>query len=129
MKVEKVFKKLLGKYNYGSNFTTTTAWVKKNDPYMYDYLLDLMQEFVADESNRCDEEDLKEFRRGNWDVEYVFREGLDEDEIEILVTAGRNGQHIANQPAWSQEHVNTEDIKQGYTDIPIEKYIHMIENN
>lgn len=124
---KEMFKKLLGEYNYGSSFSTTTAWVEENDPGMYDYLLGLMEEFTADEDNRCTEEDLTEFKNGNWEVEYVFREGLCENEIEILVTAGRDGQQIANQPAWSQEYISIEDVEQGYTDAPIEKYLEMIE--
>ena len=121
------FKKLLGEYNYGTTFSTTTAWIKENDPCMYDYILDMMEEFAADENNQCTEEELKEFKNGEWEVEYVFREGRDKDEIEILVTAGRDGQHIANQPAWSQEYISVEDIEKCFKEAPFEKYLQMID--
>lgn len=126
MKNKEMFKKLLGEYNYGSSFSTTTAWIKENDPGMYDYLLEQMEEFAADPSNSCTEEELKEFKAGNWEIEYIFRSGRDENEIEILVTAGRDGQQIANQPAWSQEYISIEDLEKNFKDSPIEEYVKMI---
>ena len=113
------FKKLLGEYNYGTTFSTTTAWVKENDQEMYDYLLEQME--------YCTLEELEEFKNGDWEVEYVFREGRDKDEIEILVTAGRDSQHIANQPAWSQEYISVEDIEKCFKEAPFEKYLQMID--
>lgn len=125
--VRELFKKLLGEYQYGTTFSTTTAWVKENDQETYDYLLEKMEYFAADKENLCTLEELEEFKNGDWEVEYVFREGRDKDEIEILVTAGRDSQHIANQPAWSQEYISVEDIEKGFKEAPFEKYIQMID--
>ena len=87
------------------NFTTSSGWVAENDAAIYDTLHEKLIDLVNDENNyTTDEEDLKEFEKGNWIVEYVFRDGNKPDEVEILVTAGRTGQRLASQPAWIQEN-------------------------
>lgn len=120
--MEKVFNKLLEMCKYTMTFSTTSEWLKANDPNVYDTLLDYLEEFADDESNQCDEEDLQNFIDGNWEVEYVVTQ-IDDDEIEVSVTAGRNGQHIANQPAWLVENISLEDVKNGYTDAPLYQYL------
>lgn len=103
-----LLKMLTGEHGEGRSFRVSTAWVKENDWEVYDYLHDLMTEFVEDETNLTDEEDLAAFENGDWIVEYTFnRHG---EEIEILVTAGRNGQDIANQPAWIQETITLDEF-------------------
>lgn len=114
LKVENLKEKMIGEYGEGKSFTVSTKWVQENDSETYDSLHNMMEEFVNDESNRTYEEDLKNFKKGNWEVEYVFREGNDENSIEILVTAGRNGQHVANQPAWIQELVSLEEFEENW---------------
>lgn len=101
---------LTGEYGYGKQFTVSTCWVKENDPGVYDYLHNLMVEFLNDESNRTHLEDLEDFENGKWIVEYVFR-GYGEASTEILITAGKDNQHIANQPAWIQEVVDDKDLE------------------
>lgn len=103
-----LLKLLTGEHGEGRSFRTSTAWVKENDQEVYDYLHNLILEFVEDETNLTDEEDLEAFENGSWEVEYTFN-GYDE-EIEILVTAGRNGQDIANQPAWIQETISIDEF-------------------
>lgn len=119
MEKKEILEKILGEYGYGETFGASTAWVKENDSEIYDALLDIMQEFVDDESNSCNEEDLQEFEAGNWNVEYVISSwGCDCPEI--LITAGRDGQQIANQPAWIEEKLDDLDRW------PLEKYLKMI---
>lgn len=124
--VQKIFRKLTGDYNYGAHFSTSSEWIKENDPGVYETLLDMLEEFTADETNRCDENDLSSFKNGNWEVEYIFMV-TDQDELEISITAGRDGQHIANQPAWFVENVSADDIVCGFVTPPLEKYVEMIE--
>ena len=81
------------------SFTTDTDWVKENDEEVYDVLHDIMEDFVADEQNSCDDEDMENFEAGNWKVEYLFRDG------EAIYTAGRDGQHLANQDGWSRDKI------------------------
>ena len=82
------------------SFTASTAWVKENDSNLFHYLSDIMDEFVRDEVNSCDEQDLEDFESGNWQVEYLFRDG------EVIYTAGRDGQHIANQDGWTRDQIS-----------------------
>lgn len=103
-----LLKKLTGKYGEGRSFRVSVEWVKENDWEVYDYLHNLMTEFVEDETNLTNEEDLEAFESGNWIVEYSFNEH--DEGIEIIITAGRNGQHIANQPAWIQETISIDEF-------------------
>ena len=82
------------------SFTVSTAWVKKNDSNLFHYLSDIMDEFVRDEVNSCDEQDMENFDAGKWQVEYLFRDG------EAIYTAGRDGQHIANQDGWTRDQIS-----------------------
>ena len=109
MKKQDLLKMLTGEYGEGRSFRTSTAWVKENDWEVYNYLYNLMIEFVEDETNMIDEEDLEAFENGSWEVEYYFR-SWGHDELEFLVTAGRNGHHIAIQSAWIQETYSVEDL-------------------
>lgn len=95
--------KLTGKYGEGRSFRVSTKWVEENDWEVYEHLHNLMTEFIEDETNATDENDLVAFENGEWIVEYSFNRH--DEEIEILVTAGRDGQHIANQPAWIHEKI------------------------
>ena len=123
MKKEDLLKTLTGEYGGGRSFRVSTAWVQENDIEIYDSLHDMITEFVEDESNRTYEEDLKDFEEGNWEVEYTFRGDIEDEEIEILVTAGRDGQHIANQPAWIQETVSLEELEENWE---METYLKML---
>jgi len=82
------------------SFTIDTDWVKENDEEVYDELHGIMEDFVTDEQNACDAEDLENFEAGNWKVEYLFRDG------EAIYTAGRDGQHLANQDGWSRDKIS-----------------------
>jgi len=82
------------------SFTTDTDWVKENDEEVYDVLHDIMDDFVSDEQNSCDNEDMENFEAGNWKVEYLFRDG------EAIYTAGRDDQHLANQDGWSRDKIS-----------------------
>lgn len=123
-KHEGLFKRFLGDYHYGKSFEATTKWVKENDSEVYDCLHDKMLEFLADESNQTYEDDLKDFENGNWEVEYVFREGDADNEIEVLVTAGRDFRAVANQDAWVFNSVQIEDFIELWE---VEKYLEMLE--
>lgn len=105
-----LLKTLTGEYGGGRSFRVSTAWVKENDWEVYDYLHNLMTEFVSSSTNATDENDLADFENGDWEVEYTFNGYFEEEEIEILVTAGRNGQHIANQAAWIQETISIDEF-------------------
>ena len=82
------------------SLTVSTNWVKKNDEDLFYYLRDIMEDFVTDEQNACNEEDLQSFDNGNWQVEYLFRNG------EVTYTAGRDGQHLANQDGWTRDKIS-----------------------
>ena len=99
---------------------TDTAWVKENDPEVYDRLHELMEGFVADESNQTTQEDLESFEDG-WCVEYLFRE--DEGKITVSIYAGETWQDVANQPPWLEETVTVEEFKENY-----QKYIERLED-
>lgn len=125
--IQELFRKLAGKYNGGTYFVVSSDWVKENDEGVYDTLLEMLEEFASDESNACSEKDVENFTAGEWDVEYLFRPGETEDEIEVSVTAGRDGQMLANQPAWFTEDITVQDVEKGYTSAPIEKYAKLID--
>lgn len=90
-------------------FVVGSNWVKEHDDGVYDTLLEMLEEFTADSSNSADDEDLKEFKKGNWLVGYYFTEGYDDDSIELQITAGRDVQMLSNQPPWIDEIVTPED--------------------
>jgi len=81
------------------SFVVSTGWVKENDEEVYYVLRDMMNDFAEDEGNACTEEELVDFEAGNWLVEYLFRDG------EVMYTAGRDGQMLANQPHWSSDKI------------------------
>jgi len=110
MKKQDLLKTLTGEHGEGRSFRVSTKWVEENDWEVYDCLHNLMAEFVEDETNLADENDLAAFENGEWEVEYTFNGYFEDEEIEILVTAGRNGQHIANQPAWIQEKITLDEF-------------------
>ena len=101
---------------------TDTKWVKENDPEVYARLHELMEGFVADESNQTTQEDLESFEDG-WCVEYLFRE--DEGKITVSIYAGETWQDVANQPPWLEETVTVEEFKGSY---PYKKYIERLED-
>ena len=102
---------------------TDTKWVKENDPEVYDRLHELMEGFVADESNQTTQEDLESFEAGEWCVEYFFEE--DEGEITVSIYAGETWQAVANQPLWLEETVTVEEFMRSY---PYKKYIERLED-
>lgn len=124
MKKQDLLKMLTGEYGEGRSFRVSTAWVKENDRVVYDYLHELMTEFVEDEINLTNEEDLEAFENGDWMVEYSFSGYLENEEIEILITAGRNGQHIANQPAWTQEFIPVDELMDYWN---WERYLELVQ--
>ena len=124
MERQDLLKMLTGEYGEGRSFRVSTAWVKENDWEVYDYLHELMTEFVEDETNLTNEEDLEAFENGDWEVEYSFSGYLEDEEIEILITAGRNGQHIANQPAWIQEFIPVDELMDYWN---WEKYLELVQ--
>lgn len=87
------------------SFTIDTDWVREHDAEVYDELHGIMDDFVADEVNACDEEDMESFEAGNWKVEYLFRDG------EVIYIAGRDGQHLANQDGWSRDKISDIDAE------------------
>ena len=101
---------------------TDTKWVKENDPEVYDRLHELMEGFVADESNQTTQEDLESFEAG-WCVEYCFV--VDGDKITIRVYAGETWQAVADQPPWLEDTVTVEEFKENY---PCQKYIERLED-
>jgi len=105
------------------NVFTDTKWVKENDPEVYARLHELMEGFVADESNQTTQEDLESFEAGKWCVGYFFEE--DEGEITVSIYAGETWQDVANQPPWLEETVSVEDFKESY---PYQKYIERLED-
>ena len=119
-----LLKTLTGEYGEGRSFRTSTKWVKENDWEVYDYLHNLMTEFVEDETNLTDEEDLEAFKNGNWVVEYTFNGYFEDEGIEILVTAGRNRQDIASQPAWIHEKITLDEFLETYE---YEKYLEQLK--
>lgn len=95
-------------------FTVSSAWVKEHDEGVYETLLEMLEEFAADPGNSADDDDVKEFKAGNWFVHYFFSDAFcGEGEINIEITAGRDGQMLANQPPWIDEFVDAKDIKLG----------------
>lgn len=115
-----ISKQLTGEY--GKKFIVSTLWVKENDPEVYKYLHSLMVDFVDDKVNRTYCDDLTAFEEGDWLVEYVFV-GYGESITEILITAGRDTKHIANQPAWLREVVEEKDLKD-YWEVDV--YLQMV---
>mgnify|MGYP000934555547 CR=1 FL=1 len=102
---------------------TDTKWVKENDPEVYDRLHELMEGFVAEESNQTTQKDLESFEVGEWCVEYFFEE--DKGEITVSIYAGKTWQALADQPPWLKETVTVEEFKGSY---PYQKYIERLED-
>lgn len=112
---------LLAKIKDGNSFITTTAWVLENDETLYTKLVEMMQQFVAEEDNLTYEEDLEEFEKGNWLVEYSFWME-DKETVVIDVLCGRNEQELANQPEWVRDRIKIEELNDY---LNIEKIIKM----
>jgi len=77
---------LTGEHGEGRSFIASVEWVKENDPEIYEYLLSIAENML----------------NNDWLVEYNFIIDGDE-EIEIIVTAGKDRQMLNNQPAWIHE--------------------------
>lgn len=99
---KEMVRELVGENNYGNSFITDSAEVREKDPDMYDWLLDELRKFVYDEDNLTNEKDIEQFKRGEYLVEYTFRENG------YGVAAGRDGQNLAQQPFWNYD--SWEDI-------------------
>lgn len=102
---------------------TDTAWVAANDPEVYDRLHELMEEFIADESNQTFEDDLEAFEAGEWCVEYCFV--VDGDKITIRVYAGETWQAVADQPPWLEETISSQEF---FEDWPYRTYLEKLED-
>ena len=76
-----------------------------------------------EEDNLTYEEDLEEFEKGNWLVEYSFWME-DKETVVIDVLCGRNEQELANQPEWVRNRIKIEELKD-YDYLNIEKIIKM----
>lgn len=81
----------------GNSFIADSKWVAKNDPEVYRILSEMLEDFADDEYNTIDNEDVIDFYKGKWVVEYTFRMG---NRRQLLVSAGRDHCHAAQQPAW-----------------------------
>ena len=104
-----------------NEFTVSSAWVKEHDEGVYETLLEMLEEFAADEGNLADWDDVEDFKAGNWLVDYFFSDAFcEEGEINVQITAGRDGQYLANQPPWIDEIVTPEDWD-------LENYLEFIE--
>lgn len=106
----RMLNQLLAKIKDGNSFKTTTAWVLENDETLYTKLVEMMQQFVAEEDNLTYEEDLEEFEKGNWLVEYSFWME-DKETVVIDVLCGRNEQELANQPEWVRNRIKIEELE------------------
>jgi hypothetical protein len=102
---------------------TDTAWVAENDPEVYARLHELMEGFVADESNHTTQEDLESFEAGKWCVEYFFKE--DEGEITVSIYAGETWQAVADQPPWLEETISSQEF---FEDWPYRTYLEKLED-
>jgi len=97
-----------------NNLIVSSNWVRENDTAIYDALHEMLIDFVNDEYDYRDATDLKEFEKGNWVVEYTFREDRESNKIKILVSAGKSGQHLALQPTWIQENISKKEFDSLY---------------
>ena len=102
---------------------TDTKWVKENDPEVYDRLHELMEGFVADESNQTTQDDLESFESGKWCVEYCFTEN--DGNLTVRIYAGETWQDVANQPPWLEETVSSQEF---FEDWPYRTYLEKLED-
>ena len=95
-----------------------SGWVKKNDEEVYEFLLEMLESFIADSENTTTEEDLKDFEEGEWLVEYYFDDGS------VAYAAGEDRKSLNQQPDWGKdewENVSDERIRVYHEKIKEEK--------
>lgn len=124
--LEKSFETLKGKYGLGANFIVSSKWVEVYDEDTFEYLFEMLKEFMEDENNNTDEYDLKHFTDGEWFVEYSFQ-SRDEDTITMFVSAGEYAEDLANQPEWLTVDIDLNKLIEGKSRLPIGFYANVIE--
>ena len=124
--LEKSFEVLKGEYGLGANFIVSSKWVEVYDEDTFEYLFEMLKEFMKDENNNTDEYDLKHFTDGEWFVEYSFQ-NRDEDTITMQVSAGEYAEELANQPEWLTVDIDLNKLIEGKSRLPIDFYAKVIE--
>lgn len=124
--LEKSFETLKGKYGLGANFIVSSKWVEVYDEDTFEYLFEMLKEFMKDENNNTDEYDLKHFTDGEWFVEYSFQ-SREEDTITMQVSAGEYAEDLANQPEWLTVDIDLNKLIEGKSRLPIDFYANVIE--
>ncbi len=103
------------------SFNVSSGWVKEHDREIYDDIRFKLEQFIMEDA--ATEEDLQAFDAGVWEVEYVFIP-VGVGSTEILITAGKDSQSIANQDSWIREVVSLGQLVYW----PVKKYIELIED-
>lgn len=99
MMKEKMEKLFVGEGNY---LYVDSKWVSENDVETYDALLAMLEDFVENNDNKCNNEDLESFKAGKWEVSYYF--GTENDgSYKLYITAGRDDKMLQNQNPWLYE--------------------------
>ncbi len=124
--LEKSFETLKGEYGQGTKFIVSSKWVEVYDEDIFEYLYEMLKEFMEDENNNTDEYDLKHFTDGEWFVEYSFQ-NRDEDTITMFVSAGEYAEDLANQPEWLTVDIDLNKLIEGKSRLPIDFYANVIE--
>lgn len=124
--LEKSFETLKGEYGQGTKFIVSSKWVEVYDEDTFEYLFEMLKEFMEDENNNTDEYDLKNFTDGEWFVEYSFQ-NRDEDTITMFVSAGEYAEDLANQPEWLTVDIDLNKLIEGKSRLPIDFYAKVIE--
>ena len=124
--LEKSFEVLKGEYGQGTKFIVSSKWVEVYDEDTFEYLFEMLKEFMKDENNNTDEYDLKHFIDGEWFVEYSFQ-NRDEDTITMQVSAGEYAEELANQPDWLTVDIDLNKLIEGKSRLPIDFYAKVIE--
>lgn len=92
---EKTKKQILEKLT-GNYIQVTSKWVKENDPDLFNWMIEKIEEFIADPHNDTNQADLQDFSSGKWLVEYHF------NHTNYWYCAG-NEEEIANQSEWGYD--------------------------
>lgn len=124
--LEKSFETLKGEYGQGTKFIVSSKWVEVYDEDTFEYLFEMLKEFMEDENNNTDEYNLKHFTDGEWFVEYSFQ-NRDEDTITMFVSAGEYAEDLANQPEWLTVDIDLNKLIEGKSRLPIDFYANVIE--
>ena len=113
-----------GVYNMGTSFVVPSGWVREHDKVVFETLLERMWELFLNDN--VEAQDIRNFIKGNWLVQYRFRYYENGEGINIYITPGEDKRAILSQPEWIEDFLPIKLLKEDDVELPIHKYIKLL---